>query len=561
MAQKVRRRLGEILVEAKKLREEDLRKALNEQKKYGEKLGNTLIRMGLLSEKEIMETVSKQLGIPIISLFDTNLPEDVVRMIPESIAKNFMVIPYERNLNVLHLAMVDPLDINAMDEVARFLRMEVSPCIVTKSEMKWALERYFGIKSIVEQTLEKIKEREEIAAEDEEEEQERVAFELGEEEPVIKFVNSLLAQALSDGASDIHIEPAEDCMRVRMRIDGRLREIESPQKKMHLPTVSRIKIMAGMDIAKTRIPQDGRFDLTKDVGIRVSTYPTMWGEKAVLRLLDKTAALYGVEKLGLLLDDEEKLKKALKRAYGFILSTGPTGSGKTTTLYAILNYINSVEKNIITIEDPVEYTIDYVAQAQVNTKAGLTFEAGLRSMLRQDPDIIMVGEIRDKETATIAIHAALTGHVVLSTFHTNDASGALTRLVEMGIEPFLVASSVSAVMGQRLLRRICDDCKEAYMPPPSVLESINVHDSVPLYRGKGCPVCRNTGYRGRTGVFEVLVLDDELRELVVNNVPTEIIKKKAIESGGMRDMRDDSIKKALLGITTLEEALNTTQLE
>ncbi|HUJ88871.1 MAG TPA: ATPase, T2SS/T4P/T4SS family [Syntrophorhabdales bacterium] len=555
----VKKRLGEILVDAKKLKEEDLHKALSEQRKYGEKLGNVLIRMGLLSEKEIMETVSKQLGIPIVNLFDANLSEELVRLIPENVAKSHMVIPFERNFSVLRLAMIDPLDINALDEVARFLRMEVSPCIVTRSEMKWALERYYGIKSLVEETLDIIKEREALG-EEEEEEEEKPPVEIAEDEPVIKFVNSLLAQALADNASDIHVEPAEDMMRIRMRVDGRLREMQAPQKKMLLPIISRVKIMAGMDIAKTRIPQDGRFDITKEVGVRVSTYPTMWGEKAVLRLLDKTAALYGIDKLGLLVDDEDRLKRVLTRAYGFVLSTGPTGSGKTTTLYAILNHIHSVEKNIITIEDPVEYTIDYVAQAQVNVKAGLTFESGLRSMLRQDPDIIMVGEIRDKETATIAIHAALTGHIVLSTFHTNDAPGALTRLVEMGIEPFLVASSVSCVMGQRLLRKICEDCKEAYMPPPAVLESIDVHESVPLYRGRGCPVCRNSGFKGRTGVFEVLVMEDEVRELVVDKVSTEVIKKKAMEMG-MREMREDAIKKALLGVTTLEEALNTTQLD
>jgi general secretion pathway protein E len=318
--------------------------------------------------------------------------------------------------------------------------------------------------------------------------------------------------------------------------------------------------MGNLDIAKTRVPQDGRFDLTGDVSVRVSTYPSMWGEKAVLRLLYKNAPLYGIEKLGLLSGDEEELKKVLKRAYGFLLSTGPTGSGKTTTLYAILNYLNSEEKNIITIEDPVEYTLESVTQAQVNQKAGLTFEAGLRSMLRQDPDIIMVGEVRDRETAGIAVHAALTGHVVLSTFHTNDAAGALTRLVEMGIEPFLVASSVSCVVGQRLLRKICDDCKESFMPPPAVLQTIGVNEVLPLYRGKGCPSCRGTGYRGRTGVFETLVVDDEIRALIVNKAPTETLKKKAIEHG-MREMRDDAIRKALMGITTLEEALNTTQLE
>jgi type IV pilus assembly protein PilB len=560
MAAFVKKRLGEILIEAKKLSEEDLRKALAEQRKCGEKLGNVLIRMGLLSEKEIIETVSRQLGIPIVNLFDANLSEELVKLIPESVAKNHMVIAFERNLSILHLAMVDPLDINALDEVARFLRMEISPCIVSRSEMKWALERHYGIKSLVEETLDIIKEREGLTADKAEDEDDRAAIEMAQDEPVIKFVNSLLTQALADNASDIHIEPSEAIMRIRMRVDGRLRDVQAPQKKMLLAIVSRVKIMAGMDIAKTRIPQDGRFDITKDVGVRVSTYPTIWGEKAVLRLLDKTAALYGIDKLGLSSDDEDRLKRVLTRAYGFVLSTGPTGSGKTTSLYAILNHIHSVEKNIITIEDPVEYTIDYVSQAQVNVKAGLTFESGLRSMLRQDPDIIMVGEIRDKETATISIHAALTGHVVLSTFHTNDAAGALTRLVEMGIEPFLVASSVTCTIGQRLLRKICEDCKEAYMPPPAVLESIDVHESVPLYRGRGCPVCRNTGFKGRTGVFEVLVMDDEVRELVVDKVSTEVIKKKAIEMG-MREMRDDAIKKALLGVTTLEEALNTTRLE
>ena len=560
MAHRYKKKLGEILLDKEKIAPGDLIKALAEQKTRRDRLGSVLIRMGTLTEKEIMEVLSDQLGIPIVSLYEGNIPAITAHLIPKEFAAKLMVIPYELRGNVLRLAMVDPLDIVAIDEVTSLLRKEVEPCITTKSDMKWALQHYYGTKSLIETTVEDIIETQAEEPEEEEAAEDLVPPTIPFEEPVVKLVNSLLAQAMADGASDIHIEPMKDSMRIRMRMDGRLHASQPPPKHLLQSVISRLKIMGNLDIAKTRVPQDGRFDLTGDVSVRVSTYPSMWGEKAVLRLLYKNAPLYGIEKLGLLSGDEEELKKVLKRAYGFLPSTGPTGSGKTTTLYAILNYLNSEEKNIITIEDPVEYTLESVTQAQVNQKAGLTFEAGLRSMLRQDPDIIMVGEVRDRETAGIAVHAALTGHVVLSTFHTNDAAGALTRLVEMGIEPFLVASSVSCVVGQRLLRKICDDCRESFMPPPAVLQTIGVNEVLPLYRGKGCPSCRGTGYRGRTGVFETLVVDDEIRALIVNKAPTETLKKKAIEHG-MREMRDDAIRKALMGITTLEEALNTTQLE
>ena len=566
MVQRIRKRLGEILLEAKKLREEDLSKALAEQKKYGEKLGKVIIKLGLLSEKEIIDTISRQLGIPIVNLDEANIQENLIKLISVDTAKNCMAIPVEKRFNVLKLAMVDPLDIDAMDEIARIVRMETEPLIVTEGELKRALEKYYGIKTIVEETLERMKGKEEVTLlkeEEPEEQDERISVDMAEEEPVVRFVNSLLAQALADSASDIHVEPYKRTMRVRMRVDGRLRDVPSPEKSMFLAIVSRIKILSGIDIAKTRIPQDGRFNIregTREVGVRVSTFPTIHGEKAVLRLLDKSTSLYGIDKLGLLHDDSEKLKNVLRRPYGFILSTGPTGSGKSTSLYAILTYINSPEKNIITIEDPVEYTVEGLAQAQINPKAGLTFDTGLRSILRQDPDIIMVGEIRDTETATIAIHSALTGHVVLSTLHTNDASSALTRMVEMGIEPFLVASSVSCVIGQRLIRKICPDCKESYYPPPSVHKSFNINENVLLYRGKGCPSCQYKGYKGRVGVFEVLVLDDELRELVVSKSSSDVIRKKGIEKG-MRLLRDDAIMKALFGLTTLEEAMTVAQVD
>ncbi|HPB37803.1 MAG TPA: GspE/PulE family protein, partial [Syntrophorhabdus sp.] len=413
MARMIRKKLGEILVGAGKLSDESLVRALDEQKKYGEKLGKILTKMEFLTEKEIIDTLSQQLGIPIVSLDGRDIPMDLIRLFPEEVWKNYMVIPFEKHFNVLRIAMVDPLDINAIDEVARLVKMEVEPCIVTEGDMKRALAKYYGAKTIVEQTLEDMGEDVDLTLIKDAslEEVDKISIDMTEQEPVVRFVNSVLTQSLADGASDIHVEPLERKMRVRMRIDGRLREIPAPEKKMFLPIISRIKILAGMDIAKTRIPQDGRFDIregAKEVGVRVSTFPTIHGEKAVLRLLDKGAALYGIDKLGLLPDDEKTLKNVVKRPYGFILSTGPTGSGKSTTLYAILNFINSPEKNIITIEDPVEYTIDGLAQTQVNPKAGLTFDSGLRAILRQDPDIIMVGEIRDKETATIAIHSALT---------------------------------------------------------------------------------------------------------------------------------------------------------
>ena len=561
----IRKKLGEILVGAGKLSDESLVRALDEQKKYGEKLGKILTKMEFLTEKEIIDTLSQQLGIPIVSLDGRDIPMDLIRLFPEEVWKNYMVIPFEKHFNVLRIAMVDPLDINAIDEVARLVKMEVEPCIVTEGDMKRAFAKYYGAKTIVEQTLEDMGEDVDLTLIKDAslEEVDKISIDMTEQEPVVRFVNSVLTQSLADGASDIHVEPLERKMRVRMRIDGRLREIPAPEKKMFLPIISRIKILAGMDIAKTRIPQDGRFDIregAKEVGVRVSTFPTIHGEKAVLRLLDKGAALYGIDKLGLLPDDEKTLKNVVKRPYGFILSTGPTGSGKSTTLYAILNFINSPEKNIITIEDPVEYTIDGLAQTQVNPKAGLTFDSGLRAILRQDPDIIMVGEIRDKETATIAIHSALTGHVVLSSLHTNDAAGAVTRLIEMGIEPFLAASAVSCVIGQRLLRKICGECKEQYNPSPAVIKSLNIPDDAVLYRGKGCPSCKYTGYKGRTGVFEVLVIDDSVKDLVISKASSDMIKKAAVENG-MTVMHEDAITKVLLGITTLEEALDVTRIE
>lgn len=552
------KRLGEILIEAKKISEEELSRALLEQKKYGEKLGKVLVRMGILSEEDILNALSSQLKIQIVKLDEIKIDPEVLKILPKEVANDFLVFPIGRNGNVLQIATADPLDFSAIDEISRMTKMEVEVYLASEAEIKRALEKYYGIKTIIEETIEAIKEEKVEEAEEEER-----AVVSADDEPVIRFVNSLLSQAISDNASDIHIEPYEKSMRIRMRIDGKLRDVPSPPKKLFPSVVSRIKIMANMDIAKTRIPQDGRFDITENgrsVSVRVSTYPSIYGEKVVLRLLDKSTALFGLEKIGLLEDDVEKIKRALRKPYGFILATGPTGSGKTTTLYSIINYLNTGEKNIVTIEDPVEYSIENVTQAQINIKAGFTFDEGLRAILRQDPDIIMVGEIRDRITAEIAIHAALTGHIVLSSFHTNDAPSALTRLVEMGIEPFLCASAVTCVIAQRLVRKLCNECKEPYVPPPEVLKEHGFPEGTRIYRPNGCPICKDTGYKGRTGIFEILLLDDRIRELVVKKAPTDEIRKVAKEKG-MVEMKEDALKKVFLGITSLEEALTITQID
>jgi len=560
VVQLTKKRLGEILLDAKKISENDLLRALAEQKKHGEKLGQIIIRLGFLSSKEILETISQQLRIPIVNLDKKEIPEELLRLLPEDTIKHFMVLPIERRFNVLKIAMVDPLDINALDEVARIVKMEVEPCIVTEAEMKRAFEKHYSMKTLVEESLEKMKEGDDLTLLKEEEKDAFVSVDMTQEEPVVRFVNSLLAQALNDGASDIHVEPQEKNMRVRMRIDGRLREVPSPDKKMFLPIISRIKILSGMDIAKTRMPQDGRFNIkegSKEVGLRVSTFPTIHGEKVVLRLLDKSAALYGIEKLGFLPHDEEKVKNIIKKPYGFILSTGPTGSGKSTTLYAILNHLNSSEKNIITVEDPVEYTLDGLAQAQVNPKAGLTFESGLRSILRQDPDIIMIGEIRDAETAQIAVRAAITGHLVLATVHTNDTASTLTRLIDMGVEPYLVSSSVVGITAQRLMRRICSNCKTPYTPDRTEMDALKIREAVTLYRGAGCSACNFTGYRGRVAIHEIMPINAQIRELIDKRASIDHVRNVAIRQG-TTTLRENSTELVLKGVSTTDELLKVT---
>lgn len=567
MPQRIRKRIGEMLVGAGKITPEQLEQAISVQRKTGEKLGKTLAGLDILEEREIIETLSQQLRIPIINLSDHEIDKEVIDLIPEDIARENQLFPLAKTLNVLTVAMVDPLDIHAIDEIIRITQHEVELVICSEDDIKQALSQYYGTSTLVEEAIKSMGEEESL--EYVEEAVEKIEIDklrdIAENTPVIRLVNNLLVQAIREGASDIHIEPEENSLRIRFRMDGILHEMPSPPKQMQLPVVSRVKIMSKMDIAKMRVPQDGRFDVRvegKDVGIRVSTFPTYYGENVVMRLLDKTTSLYAIDRIGISKEDQKKLEQIINKPYGFVLSTGPTGCGKTTTLYAVLTAINSIGKNIITIEDPIEYTIPVVRQSQINPKAGLTFETGLRAILRQDPDIIMVGEVRDKQTATIAIQSALTGHLVLSTLHTNDAPSAVTRLIDMGVEPFLVASSVTAVIAQRLVRTICERCKESYTPPPEFSEEPGLTDleNPVLYRGKGCPVCRNTGYKGRTGIFEILTINDEIRELIMTKPSFDIILKAA-QRAGMRTMKEDAISKALKGVIALEEALTVIKMD
>jgi type IV pilus assembly protein PilB len=462
--------------------------------------------------------------------------------------------------------MADPLNVIAIDELRLTTGLEIKPVLSTSEAIHRAIVQYYGIKMAVteiiaeEEEFGKIGEEELRNIETDEDIDVGELRRLVEEAPVVRLVNVIITQAIRDKASDIHIEPLKRELRIRFRIDGVLHNVMSPPKGIQPVLISRVKIMAGMDISERRVPQDGRIQLVvegKEYDFRVSTYPTIFGEKVVMRILDKSGALIGLNKLGFQPQTQAMLEELIENPYGIILSTGPTGSGKTTTLYSCLNKLNTIEKNIITIEDPIEYQLDGINQIQVNEKAGLVFSVGLRHIVRQDPDIIMVGEIRDRETAEIAINAALTGHLVLSTLHTNDAPGATTRLIDMGIEPYLVASSLIGVLAQRLARTICPHCKESYEASSDALKKFGVYldkKTVTLYRGSGCERCRRTGYLGRTGIFELMYVSDEIRELVVNKAPANVIKEQARKEG-MKTLQEDCIDKVLAGITTIEEAI------
>ena len=549
------KRLGELLFEAGKITREQLDKALAENKQTRKRIGRILVKQGVISEAELLEVLVKKLGIPLIDLSTTQPERSAVQMIPMSLAERHGVLPIRRNGNRLMVAMLDPTNFFAIDDLRMVTQCEIEPLIATESDILKAIQRSYSVSDIVEKSVNRLhKEELDSIAE----------IETSEDAPVINIVNSLIGQAIKNGASDIHLEPLEKGLRVRFRVDGVLRETASFPKHTQGAIISRVKIISSMDIAEKRTPQDGRIQVQeagRSVDIRVSSLPTIYGEKIVMRILDQKAIILDVNSLGFTPDNLAKYQKMYQHSYGIILITGPTGSGKTTTLYSTLTELNSPAKNIITIEDPVEYRLPGINQVQVNTKAGMTFASGLRSILRQDPNIIMVGEIRDRETAEIAIRAAMTGHLVLSTLHTNDAAGAVTRLIDMGIEPFLVASSLLGSIAQRLVRKICPECRQAFVPDADSPECLMLVDSAEtcatVYHGKGCIHCNHTGYRGRMPVHEVMPMTTKLRGLTVRQASAAELAKAAREEG-MRTMQQDALQKVLDGITSVGEMLRVT---
>ena len=558
----VKKRLGELLVEAGVISRKQLEDALEKKKEMKGRLGKVLEQLGFVTEQDIINVLEFQLGISQVNIKDAP-PQEIVKLVPESLARQHSMLPVQKVGNRLQVAMVDPLNVVAIDDLKLHTRLDIQPAIAMEDEILRALDEAYGIGNEAKLALEEL----EVTAANVRDRIQSLEDIRGGEGPIVRVVNSIIQQAVKLKASDIHIEPQEDNVRVRLRLDGILNEVMALPLNAHPSVVSRVKIMADMDIAEKRVPQDGRIELKVNehqVDMRISTLPTVFGEKIVIRLLDKTNIMVQLDRLGFSQEVNENYEELIRRPYGMILVTGPTGSGKTTTLYATLNEINTDDKNIITIEDPVEYVLKGINQTAVNTKAGLTFAAGLRSILRQDPDIIMVGEIRDQETAEIAIRSATTGHLVFSTLHTNDAPGTVVRLVDMGIEPFLVASSVSGVMSQRLVRTICPSCRTTYEVPPDGRErhfmGIRHEEVLTLYHGKGCKDCNETGYRGRLAINELMILTSKLREMILAGQSGELIRKEAIKQG-MRVMKEDGINKVKEGITTIEEVMRVAYSE
>ena len=561
---KVKKRLGEILVKNGLLTEEKLKQILIDQKKTDLKFGQYVIRQGIVQEKQIIDLLSEQLNIKKYQLNDFPLDLDLVRYIPIEIAQKNQVVPLKIKANLLMVAIVDPLEITILDSIEKLNNMEVEPVICSEAEINQLINSMYGVQSDLGDiigTMEVESKVEEESDSKEDEVQVASLQDMAGEALVVRLTNSIFAQAIRDKASDIHISPQQTTVQLRYRIDGKLIEMPSPPKSLFLSVIARVKILANMDITVSRIPQDGRFTLKiekKEINVRVSSIPTIHGENIVMRLLDMGAGIYTLNRLGMNAEDMAKIESMCIKPYGMILSTGPTGSGKSTSLYAILNSINKPDINIITLEDPVEYRINDIRQVQLNRKAGMTFASGLRSVLRQDPDVIMVGEIRDAETAAVSVQAAQTGHRLLSTVHTNDAAGVITRFIDMGIEPFLISSVLIVSFAQRLVRTICPYCKENYNPPTSALASFGITtaeaNNANFQHGKGCSQCKNTGYKGRTGIFEVLVNDEMIQDMIIKQRPSPEITRAAVAAGKLKTLKEDAAQKIIQGITTLEEA-------
>jgi general secretion pathway protein E len=560
-------RLGDVLVEQGWLSPEALEEGLEAQAENGERLGQVLVQQKKITEQELLNALALQLDLEVMeSIDDKELRFDLVEQLPIRYLKKHEIFPFQSEDGTLRIAVNDPLDLEVLDDL-RILygQNEIRPVLAPARAILSAINRTYGQAN---DTAEQI--FQDLGA-DEDSQHLFTELEVGEdlldetsEAPIIKLVNHIFSQAVKSRASDIHIEPYQQHLQVRFRLDGVLHNVLSPPRRLHAAIVSRIKVMARLDIAEKRLPQDGRTEVKigeRLVDVRVSCLPTAFGERVVLRLLEKSGKLLSMEEIGLTAAALAEMKRLLHLSHGIILVTGPTGSGKTTTLYAALSHINSPDKNILTIEDPIEYQIDGIGQMQVNPKINLTFASGLRSMVRQDPDVILVGEIRDRETAEIAIHAALTGHLVFSTLHTNDAASAVTRLTDMGIEPFLVSTAVQAIIAQRLVRLLCPHCKETYEPEEAQWAELGSSREVagPIFRADGCEKCLETGYRGRTGIYEFLLLSEAIKGLVLKTSDANQINKAA-RAEGMASLRKDGIKKVKEGRTTISEVLRVTQI-
>ncbi len=564
----LKERLKEILINQKLLTQEQLDKALEVQRQKGGKLSDIIIGLKFIKEGELISTLSEGLGLPLIDLKRFKIDSEVVKIISNDIARQYQVIPIAKMGNVVTLAMADPLNIFAIDAVQSLTGYRINPIISSAQDIAGAIELAYPdstkgviddlVKEISASSIELIREEREVLPSDQE------LTRISREAPVIQVTNMILEESVKKKASDVLFEPLDKKLRVRFRIDGVLQEEKAPPKSMHPSIVSRIKVMSDLDIAEHRLPQDGRFKVKisgNEVDFRVSILPSSFGEKAALRILDKTQAMLDVDKLGFTQDIIEKLKKIARLPHGMMLVCGPTGSGKTTTLYSILKFVDSPDKNIVTVEDPVEYQLEGINQVTSRPDIGLTFASALRSILRQDPNVIMIGEIRDYETVDIAIKSALTGHLVISTLHTTTAPGAIARLINMGVEPYLINSSLACVVSQRLVRKICTTCKEKYTLKEEVIQSLKLNvdknKKLEFYRGKGCEHCFNLGYSGRTALAEVLLLSSSVRDLILNRAQEHVLKEQARKEG-MRTLRENGLEVAFKGITTLEEVLRVT---
>jgi type IV pilus assembly protein PilB len=569
-------KLGEMLIKANLLTLKKLQEALDYQKTNGGKLGFNLVKLGLVKEEDITRVLSQQHGVPAINLRAMEVEDSVVKLIPSEVAQKYLILPVSRNGATLTVAMVDPTNVFAMDDIKFMTGYNVEPVVASEVAMKEAIDKYYGSIHALElkKVMDEMAETDDAAALEVMEDSDDVDLAKleasTEEAPVVRLVNLILTDSIKRGASDIHVEPYEKDFRVRFRIDGVLYEIMNPPMKLKDAITSRLKIMAKLDISEKRLPQDGRIKIkmklqgkNKEMDYRVSVLPTLFGEKIVLRLLDKENLMLDMTRLGFEEESLGKFEKAIFKPYGMVLVTGPTGSGKTNTLYSSISRVNTPETNIITAEDPVEFNLHGINQVQMKEQIGLNFAAALRSFLRQDPNIILVGEIRDFETAEIAVKAALTGHLVLSTLHTNDAPSTINRLMNMGIEPYLVATSVHLICAQRLVRRLCKDCKEEIHMPLQALTDIGYSSEeatkVKLFKGRGCGVCNNTGYKGRVGLYEVMEITDELREMILCGASSLELKNKALEQG-MISLRKSGLRKIRDGLTTVEEVVRETVL-